>query len=51
MKICDFDLAREWEEQEPKSMTFCGTYRYMAPEIFRDSKGCFKVSLMFKCLC
>ena len=47
MKIYDFDLARKWGESEVKTMTF-GTRRYMAPKMFRNNQGSFRVSLMLK---
>ena len=45
LKICDFDLSRVWKESENKSMSFCGTFAYMAPEMMRG-KGCEKVILV-----
>lgn len=34
VKICDFG----WSVKMKKRSTFCGTYEYMAPEIFRNHK-------------
>ena len=36
-KICDFGWATEVQQDQPR-MTFCGTYEYMAPEIFENEK-------------
>ena len=51
IKICDFDLAREWKESKPKTMSGRGTYPYMAPERFPKDHSCFQVGLMFERLC
>ena len=37
LKVCDFGLAVEFRDEDTEEhmrTTFCGTYRYMAPEIF-----------------
>ena len=34
IKLCDFGWCIEFEESDPMRTTFCGTYEYMAPEIF-----------------
>lgn len=36
-KICDFGWATEVQKDQPR-MTFCGTYEYMAPEIFESEQ-------------
>ena len=33
LKICGFDCSRGWEESRSGSMSFCGTFCYMAPEM------------------
>lgn len=37
VKICDFGWSAEYKEQEIRQ-TLCGTYEYMAPEIFFKNK-------------
>lgn len=35
IKLCDFGWCAEYEqERDPMRSTFCGTYEYIAPEIF-----------------
>lgn len=34
IKLCDFGWCAEYEEDSSMRNTFCGTYEYMAPEIF-----------------
>lgn len=34
MKIADFGLAIEMEQNDEKRQTFCGTMDYMSPEMF-----------------
>lgn len=36
-KLCDFGWSTEAQKNESR-MTFCGTYEYMAPEIFENEK-------------
>lgn len=42
IKLCDFG----WSALQSKARkTFCGTYEYMAPEIFENFKYDFKVDI------
>jgi len=34
VKVCDFGWCTEYEHEDEMRKTFCGTYEYMAPEIF-----------------
>ena len=34
IKVCDFGWCTEYEQEDEMRKTFCGTYEYMAPEIF-----------------
>ena len=34
IKLCDFGWCAEYEYSTAMRNTFCGTYEYMAPEIF-----------------
>ena len=34
VKVCDFGWCTEFEKEDEMRKTFCGTYEYMAPEIF-----------------
>ena len=34
VKVCDFGWCTEFEKEDEMRKTFCGTYEYMAPEIY-----------------
>jgi len=34
VKLCDFGLARKFEELNTGSQKYCGTPNYMAPELY-----------------
>uniref|UniRef100_A0A9J2PGM3 Protein kinase domain-containing protein n=1 Tax=Ascaris lumbricoides TaxID=6252 RepID=A0A9J2PGM3_ASCLU len=44
LKLCDFGTMREWKGATT-SMTYCGTVRYMAPEVLQGERYSYKADV------